>query len=62
MALSPEVQAAIVNLSGQWAFDWANARQQRGSKADWSEIFIMDFVYTYSVLVSALNEAEKPQK
>ena len=62
MALSPEVQSAIVTLSGQWAFDWAKERGERGSLADWSTIFIEDFVYTYNILVSALNEAEKSQK
>jgi hypothetical protein len=62
MALSSEVQAAIVSLSGQWAFDWANSSGSRGSLTSWDKIFIDDFVYTYNILVSALKEAEKPQE
>ena len=62
MALAPEIQAAIVTLSGQWAFDWANGRQDRGSSSDWDKIFIEDFVYTYDILVRALDQAEKSQK
>jgi hypothetical protein len=62
MDWAPEVQAAIVTLAGQWAFDWANERQDRGSSSDWDKIFIEDFVYDYNLLVRALSQAEKSEK
>jgi len=62
MALSNEVQASIVTLAGQWAFDWTNKREAEGSLSDHDKLFIDDFVTNYNLLVKAFNVVESSQK
>jgi hypothetical protein len=60
MALSPEVQASIVTLAGDWAVRFTNLQKARRSPKPMSELIMNNFESCYSYLTKTIESLQKP--